>query len=864
MSGTSLELEDLLAAHLAGEPVEVPPALAGDFARAVAGHHALAGLFEETLLGADAAVPERQPPRLSADYQIEREIGRGGMGIVYLVQQKSLGRHVALKVLRPGEHTYGPMVRRFLDEARHLARLRHPHIVSIHEIGDAAGEPYFTMDYVEGEALSTRLRGGPLPPSQSVDILKQIAAAVQHAHRQGIIHRDLKPSNVLIDRSGHVFVTDFGLARDVTQAPNLTRSGELLGTPQYMAPEQARGETALIGEATDIHAMGMILYETLVGRPPYGSSSAADTLVRLLHEEPTPLRRLDHRIPRDLETICLTMLQKHPGARYASVSALLEDLRRYEAGEPLLARRPSRLAKAARWCRRRWKTGFVVAATAVVAVTLAAWLFEKPYDELVAWGDEESDRGHYAVAAQVYLRALNRANDAQRAELTDRVLRACRNLDDPKTAVDLALRVIEFAPNASFGRHDYLVAQALVSQVRSKSPDGLINVWQTRPQPELELVKQRLEQALVGQLSDRQRLETEETLAAVNLALAKEKPWVRLAPDLLHTLPTGDAAELRAMSDDVQQSAWNRGKAAFALGRQQEAAHERDAALASFRQAYELIRSVYPMYGGVKAAMGGRAALPDAEECRLVRDLVAAIRNLDPAAVAEPRGGLQFRVEGFELPPTITLDLSIQLCDPAISDANQGLTYSLPRQVPLRQDQPVTLQVLDGTYRLEMRGHHGSWDSSADRIARLLQVDVEGWPKQVEIRGGMVSLPPVRLRLADEIRLLAPESGGSLDLRQAELQWMPLADADHYLVQLSYTTESPQPTQYFVGSPKTKEPRLRFTQLTDFERRQLRESFLPGRTGGWRVDALDASGRRIGTSLEQRRFLIANGLDAEP
>ena len=222
-------------------------------------------------------------------------------------------------------------MKRFLEEARHLARLRHPNIVSIHEIGQAGSEPYFTMDYVEGEPLSAILarsarvragangasadatRSGPeakaddasaraaahirLSPTQALAILKQAAAGVQHAHKHGIIHRDLKPGNILVDAVGHAYVTDFGLARDMAQSSKLTRSGEIMGTPAYMAPEQARGQKELIGEATDVHALGVILYEMLSGQLPYGGGAPADVIVRLITDEPTPPRKLDRRIP---------------------------------------------------------------------------------------------------------------------------------------------------------------------------------------------------------------------------------------------------------------------------------------------------------------------------------------------------------------------------------------------------------------------------------------------------------------------------------------------------------------------------------------------------------------------------------------
>ena len=171
------------------------------------------------------------------------------------------------------------MVKRFLGEAAHLARLRHPNIVSIHEVGDAHGEPYFTMDFINGEPLSSTIRRGPMTPTQAISIVKQVCLAVQHAHREGIIHRDLKPSNVLLDHEGTAFVTDFGLARDIKQSSDLTQSGELLGTPQYMSPEQARGQTSMVGESTDVHAIGLLLFEMLTGVAAFEAKSPADAVV---------------------------------------------------------------------------------------------------------------------------------------------------------------------------------------------------------------------------------------------------------------------------------------------------------------------------------------------------------------------------------------------------------------------------------------------------------------------------------------------------------------------------------------------------------------------------------------------------------
>src|SRR5262249_7385620 len=280
---------------------------------------------------------------------------------------------------------------------------------------------FFTMDYVDGKPLSALLAGTSpttslpaappadpavattpyeppkeiapatrdtapsrvrLPPAQALALLKQIAAGGQHAHEHGIIHRDLKPANVLVDAAGHAYVTDFGLARDTAQGSDLTRSGEVMGTPSYMAPEQARGQKELIGEATDVHALGVILYEMLTGQLPYGGGSPADGIGRLITDDPVPPRKIDARIPRDLEPICLKAMAKTPDRRYGSVRALLEDIRRFESGEPVLARRPGLLVQTRRFVRRHAKLATAVLVTAGVLLALAPPPFDKSVAEL--------------------------------------------------------------------------------------------------------------------------------------------------------------------------------------------------------------------------------------------------------------------------------------------------------------------------------------------------------------------------------------------------------------------------------------------------------------------------------------------------
>jgi len=770
-------------------------------------------------------------------------------------------------VLRAQPRDDSSVVRRFLREAQHLAQLRHPHIVAIHEVGDAGGEPYFAMDYVEGESLAARLKRGPLPPSHAVALLKQLAEAVQHAHRHGIIHRDLKPANVLVDRQDRAYVTDFGLARDRLRAAHLTQSGTLLGTPQYMAPEQARGESALVGEATDIHALGMILYEMLVGQPPYGRDSTAETLARILHEPPLPLRKHDRRIPRDLETICLKMLQKEPTARYASASTLLEDLRRYEAGLPLIARRPGLVARVLSWGRRHLRTLGLLAAAVCLAWVVAAWMLDPSYEALRAWGDEEAAHGRQAMAAQIYLRAWQRSSAAQRTELTERLVAVARALDDPALVLKIAEQVLPEAPEVSFGRHDYLVAQAAVARLRSGARDGLFDPLRDAPPDDLRHAEQRIEQALQGVLSPTQREELLAALQAVELALSRGRPYVRGSPRLLAKLPVGSVEELQRLRQDPQQPIWNRGKAAMAVGNRYIQEGDPQAALVAFLEAHEHFRRVFPYLGGVTAIVGlspSQGEMPDAEECQLVRDLVAQLVQHAPERFGGPPGGLTFSVVGTELAAGVGLHLDVVLCDPDLADPDQGLPSPLPRRVPLRQDRPVSIPMLDGTYRLTVRGHHARWDRQHERFVRLLQVDVEGWPQEVTIEKRHVALPPVHLRLAEEIALVHPPAHAPVVLAEAELAWHPVAGADHYIVQLSYLGQGPSPTQTYFLSPRTTETRLRFASLPEAARAQLTRHFAVGRTGSWRVDAYDRQGRRVGTSLEDRRLLVLGGWGEPP
>jgi serine/threonine-protein kinase len=303
-------------------------------------------------------------------YEVLEVVGHGGMGVVYKARQLRLNRVVAVKMLLAGAYARPEELERLLREAEAVAALRHANIVQVYEVGDVDGRPYFTMEFVEGGTLAQKMTGTPQSARQAAALVADVAEAVDVAHQQGIIHRDLKPGNILLTLDGTPKLTDFGLARRLQDNGGLTLSGAAAGTPSYMAPEQAQGRKEAIGPATDIYALGAILYDLLTGRPPFRAESSAATLQQVVADEPVPPARLNPRVPRDLETICLKCLNKQPPRRYASARAVADDLRRFERGEPIAARPLGRLGRLARWARRR-PTAAALAAALVVTALLA-------------------------------------------------------------------------------------------------------------------------------------------------------------------------------------------------------------------------------------------------------------------------------------------------------------------------------------------------------------------------------------------------------------------------------------------------------------------------------------------------------------
>src|SRR5215472_3822894 len=310
------------------------------------------------------------------DYELLEEIGRGGQGVVFRARQKSLNRIVALKVISLGQWASKAHLRRFRLEAEAAAKLEHPGIVPIHDVCERDGSCYFSMKFVEGGQLDEVARREPMSIRRAVELIAKVARTVHYAHEHGILHRDIKPGNILLDRKGEPHLTDFGLARLVETESTMTRTLDVLGTPSYMAPEQAIGNNAAVGSVTDVYGLGAVLYQLLTGQPPFAGGATYETIKLLLDTEPRQPRILNPKVDRDLSTICLKCLEKDPKRRYSSALALAEDLERWLKHQPILARHTGVFARGTKWVRRNPSGAFSLACLVALAVT-AGWIIWK-------------------------------------------------------------------------------------------------------------------------------------------------------------------------------------------------------------------------------------------------------------------------------------------------------------------------------------------------------------------------------------------------------------------------------------------------------------------------------------------------------
>ena len=422
-------LDELFAARARGEAVNIDAAAAKNPALAVELRELWAAAELADWIGsapldpvgdAPAAGPSLALPRMFGGYELLEELGRGGMGVVYRARQSQLDRTVALKMVLRGPLATAEDLGRLRGEAAAAARLDHPAIVPVYEVGEQDGQAYFSMQLIEGDTLSARLAEGPLPPRQAAELLVEVARAIHVAHQAGVLHRDIKPSNILIDAQGRPHVTDFGLAKRVaglsgdgdrgnneygddrhaaTMAESLTRSGAILGTPAYMAPEQAAGGRGELKPASDVYSLGAVLYQMLTGRPPLVAATPLETVMLVLEQDPVPPRLLNPRVDRELEWIVMKCLQKPPELRYSSADALANDLAAYLTGDPVSAASGRLSAVIARWFRETHHVGMlenwgvlwmwhamVLLVLCVVTNVMHASGVDSPIAYLLLWG----------------------------------------------------------------------------------------------------------------------------------------------------------------------------------------------------------------------------------------------------------------------------------------------------------------------------------------------------------------------------------------------------------------------------------------------------------------------------------------------
>jgi serine/threonine-protein kinase len=499
---------------------------------------------QSTVVGPAGPAGPGDLPRVPG-YDVQGLLGHGGMGVVYKAWHLRLHRTVALKMLLAGVYALARERERFLREAEAVAGLHHANVVQVYDVGDLDGLPYFTMEFVEGGSLAQKLAGTPQPADQAAALVTTLAEAIQVAHQSGIVHRDLKPANVLLTADGVPKVSDFGLARRLDAGQGLTLTGLPMGTPSYMAPEQAQGQKEAIAPATDVYALGAILYELLTGRPPFKGETAAETLVQVISHEPASPARLNAKVPRDLDTICLKCLEKAPEKRYASARALADDLNRFREGRPIQARPLGWGGHLWRWVRRNPAAAALVV-TALTLVGLAVgggfWLERRQAEQREEAARQE---GRESQAVEAVL--------AQAATLQKK-----GRWPEARAALDAAPDLLgPAAPAGLSGRlHQARADARLVAELE----DIRLRLFEGKKGPEaLARTGDRLYAAAFRRYGiDLTQMEPAEAAARIRESAIREPLLAFLHDWLLYWAPGPDRDQLLVVVDHADDDAWRR------------------------------------------------------------------------------------------------------------------------------------------------------------------------------------------------------------------------------------------------------------------------------------------------------------------
>ena len=592
--------------------------------------------------------------RYFGDYELQEEIASGGMGVVYRARQMRLNRIVALKMIRAGKFSSWTEIKRLRAEAEAAAQLDHPNIVPVFEVGEQDGLHYFTMAFVDGQTLSEKLSQGPLPVQEAAELIHRVAKAIAYAHDAGVIHRDIKPGNILIDKAGQPRVGDFGLAKQVTLESDLTTTGQILGTPSYMPPEQALGHLDEVNRTSDIYALGAVLYATLSGRPPFQAASSIETLRQVVDQQPVAPRLLNPSVPRDLETICLKCLEKKASARYSTAHELAADLNRYLCGHPIAARPISRMERHWRWLRRRPDLLFAVLALSTlfgIGITLAF----------------VQQQRHEHMQEQVRTEGLIHSIEAAEFRELPRLISDLSQFSDrEQTLHELTRRA-----TTSATRENRLRIDLTIGLLSAKLEPGTIESWLSLSLQELLIVKQLtlpLRPQLLHQLRDTMNTDTPDNQSRQRQLRAAGLLVTEVVPDETPNLPV-TTSDSSASNGDFSLPPWEN-TAETLLQVVYENPREFDAALLLFQSAAADLYEPLKRKVETRSISDQQRHLAIALMCELMRNTPRAIAELACLIDADALPLLRRYVDGMN--SSIIPALMAELQRPAISGAVSG------------------------------------------------------------------------------------------------------------------------------------------------------------------------------------------------